>query len=134
MIALDTSVVIAAFATWHESHAIAAAALSDRPALPAPCALEVYVVLTRLPPPHRAAPALVRDLLAATFPAEPLAMPAAATSDLVETLVRHGVSGGASYDAVIGLVASHAGATLLTLDRRARLTYERIGATSRLLA
>ena len=70
--AVDTSVVIAAFATWHESHARAlssrcGAALRCR----RPCALEMYAVLTRLPAPHRVAPEVVRDYLAATFPGRP---------------------------------------------------------------
>jgi len=124
---VDTSVVIAAFATWHESHAVALAALQHGPALPAPCALEVYAVLTRLPAPHRVVPAVVRDYLAATFPDRWLTLPDDASQRLVEMLVERGIAGGATYDAVIGLVARTAGATLLTLDERARPTYDRLG-------
>jgi hypothetical protein len=35
MIAVDTSVVVAAFASWHEGHSGAAAALARRPRVPA---------------------------------------------------------------------------------------------------
>jgi uncharacterized protein with PIN domain len=50
--AVDTSVVVAAFASWHEAHAAAARVVADRPDLVAPAALEAYAVLTRLPPPQ----------------------------------------------------------------------------------
>jgi len=130
---VDTSVVIAAFATWHESHAVAVIALQDDPALPAPCALEVYAVLTRLPAPHRVAPEVVRDYLAAAFPGGRLMLPQDETLRLVETLVERGISGGAAYDAVIALVARSAGATILTLDERARVTYDRIGVATEYL-
>jgi predicted nucleic acid-binding protein len=134
MIAVDTSVVVAAFATWHESHGVAAQVIAEAPMLPAPCALETYAVLTRLPSPHRAEPAIVRDYLAITFPDGPLTMPRARTAKLVATLVDRDVAGGASYDAVVGLIAAQAGATLVTLDHRARPTYERVGVQVRLLA
>lgn len=50
MIAADTSVVVAAFASWHEGHESALVALARRPRLPGHVALESYSVLTRLPP------------------------------------------------------------------------------------
>lgn len=50
MKAVDSSVVIAAFATWHEHHAIARKAMASRPRLIAHAAIESYSVLTRLPP------------------------------------------------------------------------------------
>jgi hypothetical protein len=59
MRAVDSSVVIAAFATWHEHHAIARKAMAGRPRLVAHAAVESYSVLTRLPPPHRAHPSIV---------------------------------------------------------------------------
>jgi predicted nucleic acid-binding protein len=132
--AVDTSVVIAAFATWHESHDVARMALRDDPVLPAPCALEVYAVLTRLPAPHRVAPEVVRDYLAATFADGRLTLTPDETLRLVETLVERGISGGASYDAVIALVARSAGATIQTLDERARATYDRVGVATEYLA
>lgn len=128
MKAVDTSVVVAAFASWHESHEAAARAVRSRPVLPVTCAVEAYAVLTRLPSPHRADAGLVRDFLAASF-----AGPGIGLADgedgpaLVATLVDRGIGGGAVYDAVIAIVCQRAGATLVTLDARARSTYERIG-------
>ncbi len=63
MIAVDTSVVVAAFASWHEGHRSALAVLARHPRLPAHVAVESFSVLTRLPPPHRAPAVLVRDFL-----------------------------------------------------------------------
>lgn len=133
MIAVDTSVVIAAFATWHESHPVAAAQVAAGPALPAPCALEAYAVLTRMPPPHRAGRAIVRDFLQQAFPAEHLVLPGERSRGIVERLVEAGISGGASYDAVIAMIAAGHGCELATLDARASSTYQRIGATVRYL-
>lgn len=39
-----------------------------------------------------------------------------------------GVSGGATYDGLVGATAAEAHLPLLTLDRRARRTYEAVGA------
>ncbi len=133
MIAVDTSVAIAAFATWHEAHAEAICVVAQRPDLPAPCALEVYAVLTRLPPPHRAESAIVRDFLDRTFPGAQLMLPADQSRRLVGALVEMGISGGASYDAVIAMIAVHHERELVTLDRRARPTYDRVGAAVRLI-
>jgi predicted nucleic acid-binding protein len=127
MIAVDTSVIVAAFASWHEAHVSALAVMAQGPRLPGPCALETYAVLTRLPPPHRSDPVIVRDFLASSFADSPLVLPLVRSTRLVSDLVAHGISGGAAYDAVVGLVVAHAGATLVTLDQRARPTYERIG-------
>lgn len=41
--------------------------------------------------------------------------------------------GGATYDALVGATAKHAGATLLTRDRRAVAIYEVVGATYELV-
>ena len=133
MIAIDTSVVVAAFASWHEDHATAARALRDHPDLPAPVALEAYAVLTRLPPPHRASAGIVRDFLARAFPVAWLTLPDDGWPRLLDALRDLGVMGGASYDAVIGLTALHNGRELLTLDRRAHRTYDLVGVHARFL-
>ncbi|HEY9287045.1 MAG TPA: PIN domain-containing protein [Candidatus Dormibacteraeota bacterium] len=133
MIAADTSVVVAAFATWHESHHLARRALRPGTRLIAQCALEAYSVLTRLPSPHRAAGQLVAQFLAERFPEEYLVLDARALRALLGRLPALGITGGASYDAVIGATAVHAGATLLTFDRRAAGTYQQSGCELRLL-
>ena len=127
MIAVDTSVVVAGFASWHEGHRPAIAALARKPRVPAPVLVEAYSVLTRLPPPHRAPADLVATFLAQRFEEAPLALPARAHRVLVEASARVGITGGAVYDALIAATARHAGATRLTRDQRARSVYERMG-------
>lgn len=131
---VDTSVVVAAFASWHEFHGLAALVLQGGPGLPAQSALETYSVLTRLPPPHRAPPLVVRDFLTANFARPYLSLEPDAFARLIDELADHGIVGGAAYDALIGAIARDAGGTLVTCDRRARLTYERIGISVEYLA
>lgn len=133
MIAVDTSVVVAGFASWHEGHPAARTALSAAPRLPAHVALEVYSVLTRLPPPHRATAAIVVSFLQARFRDPPLALPATDHLALLREASEKGITGGALYDALVAATAKHAGATLLTRDRRAVRTYETLGAAFRLV-
>lgn len=127
MTAVDTSVVVAGFASWHEAHQVAAAALARRPRIPAHVLVEAYSVLTRLPPPHRATADLVVAFLAQRFPEPPLVLPARAHVALVGASAANGLAGGAIYDALIAATVGHAGATLLTRDRRARAVYDRMG-------
>ena len=128
MIALDTSVVVAAFASWHEAHRSAASCLSRGPRIPAHVMLETYAVLTRLPPPHRAPSHLVLAFLKQRFKASPLTLPGMAQASLLERISASGLSGGAIYDALIGATARHAGATLITRDLRAARAYDVVGA------
>ncbi|HKB72061.1 MAG TPA: PIN domain-containing protein [Thermoanaerobaculia bacterium] len=127
MIALDTSVVVAAFASWHEAHSRASAVLARRPRLPAHVLIETYSVLTRLPPPHRAPAAVVDEFLQTTFPLPPLALPGGAHRSLVGIAAAAGIAGGAVYDALVALTAKRAKAKLLTFDRRAVPAYEAVG-------
>lgn len=127
MIAVDSSVVVAAFARWHEGHASASEALARGPRLPAHVALESFSVLTRLPSPHRAPADVAAEFLVASFPGAPLTLPGRSQLALVALAARAGLAGGAIYDALVGATAKHAGATLLTRDRRALATYEAVG-------
>lgn len=127
MIAVDTSVVVAGLASWHEGHTPARAALARKPRLPAHVALEVYSVLTRLPPPHQVTPALVVAFLEDHFPDPVLPYPAARHLSLLKEASEKGITGGALYDALVADTANHAGATLLTRDRRATRVYEALG-------
>ena len=128
MLAVDTSVVVAAFATWHDGHGAALAALDRHPRLPAHVLLESYSVLTRLPPPHRTSPATASSFLELRFAAPPLGLRPADYRGLVETAMRGGLAGGSVYDALIAWTAKRAGATLLTRDHRAVRVYEVLGA------
>lgn len=134
MIALDTSVIVAAFGGWHEHHTPAREAVTPASRLPAHAALEAYSVITRLPEPFRAEPSVVVEFLRRAFPPSRLALPAEQQAELPERLFAAGLSGGAVYDGVIALTALAAGAELVTLDRRALETYRRCGATVTLLA
>jgi predicted nucleic acid-binding protein len=127
LIVIDTSVVVAAFASWHESHEQALAALGRQPRLVGQVALEAYSVLTRLPAPHRAAPSVVSDFLTTNFREPVLVLSPEAYGELISELARADIAGGAAYDALVAATARQAGATLLTLDQRARPTYDRLG-------
>ncbi len=133
MIAVDTSVVVAAFASWHEAHRSAAAALARRPRVPAHVLIESFSVLTRLPAPHRSPPEVVATFLDEQFPQAPLSLPGAAVRSLVHAAAAARISGGAIYDALIAETVRRAGATLLTRDRRAASTYERLAVRHQLI-
>lgn len=127
MITVDTSVVVAGFASWHEGHGPAAAVLAREPRVPAHVLVESYSVLTRLPPPHRAPSDLVRAFLTQRFRQTPLTLAPRAWRRLLDQAAELGVTGGAVYDALVAATARHAGATLLTRDRRAVAVYEMMG-------
>ena len=134
MIAVDTSVVVAAFASWHEGHESATSALSRSPRIPAHVLIETYSVLTRLPVPHRAPAALVVTFLHERFPQPPLILPPREHVQVLEQAARLGISGGSIHDALIAATVVHAGARLLTRDQRAVATYERLQVRYEMLA
>ncbi|MGH3739273.1 MAG: type II toxin-antitoxin system VapC family toxin [Micromonosporaceae bacterium] len=128
MIAVDSSVVIAAFASWHEYHAIARKALARHPRLIAHAAVEAYSVLTRLPPPHRAQPEIVHSFITERFTEPFLTLSENGYQELLAMVTSGRVLGGHVYDAMIAFTAAEHQATLLSLDRRAAPTYEAVGA------
>lgn len=134
MIAVDTSIVVAAFASWHEAHAESAAAIQRQPRLPAHVAVETFSVLTRLPPPHRAPADVVVAFLEARFTEPLLTLPGEERRQLLRDALSADIVGGAVYDALVAATARHAGATLLTRDQRAVRVYRSIGVTFELLA
>jgi predicted nucleic acid-binding protein len=101
--------------------------------LVAHCAVETYSVLTRLPQPHRASPAVVRDFLAAWFPDPFLHLTPSAYRDFLLRLPEASISGGQAYDALVAATAAAHDAELVSRDRRALSTYERFGIRIRLL-
>ena len=133
MKAADTSLVIAAFASWHESHEAARRALDGGLRLIEHCALETYSVLTRLPPPHRTSSGVVRGFLTARFPQPFLRLSEQAYKAFMLGLPDHGVTGGAAYDALVAATVEGCNAELFTCDRRALSIYERYGVRTRLL-
>lgn len=129
MKAVDSSVVIAGFATWHEHHAIARKALAARPRLVAHAAIESYSVLTRLPPPHRAQPWIVHAFIAQQFPDPFITLSETGYQELLATVTAGQILGGPACDALIAFTAAEHQATLVSLDQRATPTYEAVGAT-----
>lgn len=133
MKAADTSLVIAAFASWHENHEAARRALDGGLRLIEHCALETYSVLTRLPPPHRTSGTIVRDFLETRFPQPFLRLSAGPYKDFILGLPGHGIAGGAAYDALVAATAADCSAELVTCDRRALPVYQRYGLRTQLL-
>lgn len=86
--------MVAAFASWHESHEAARRALDGGLHLIEHCALETYSVLTRLPPPHRTSGVMVRDFLTARFPQPFLRLSERACKEFSLELADHGINGG----------------------------------------
>jgi predicted nucleic acid-binding protein len=134
MIAVDSSVAIAAFGEWHELNEAAVAVLDEGAVLPAHAMLETYSVLTGFPPPHRAPPDLVITWLEARFRT---ILPPPSPEEQRELLNRLGSAGrigGAVYDGLVALTAQLSGATLVTADARAAATYELVRVDLRFLA
>lgn len=128
----DTSVVVAAFASWHEHHDAANAAIA-RSRLLAHVAAETLSTLTRLPDPYRVEATPVWEFLAARFPAGWLTLDGDQVRDILSLAIERGISGGAIYDALVAGAARAADATLLSLDRRAERTYRELGVRYELL-
>lgn len=133
MRAADTSLVVAAFASWHEHHEAARAELDAGLRLIEHCAIETYSVLTRLPPPHRVPGTVVRVFVETRFPDPFLRLGARAFRAFVLELAANGVTGGAAYDALVAATAAGSGVELVTCDRRALPLYQRYGVRARLV-
>jgi len=127
-LALDTSVAIPLLVVTHREHAAVMRWCDSREiALSGHAVAETYSVLTRLPGDLRLLPEDAARLLSERFSA-PLVLSRKAAAKLPNTLSALGISGGAVYDALVGLAATEHGAQLATRDARARATYEAVGA------
>jgi len=119
--------MVAAVCGWHVRHAAAAAEIErrldrgERMAIAAHAIAEAYAVLTRLPPPHRLAPADAWTLVRTNFVdnAALVTLDAPAYVAVLEQRAGAGVGGGRTYDGLIAAcaAASHARA-LVTFNRR----------------
>jgi predicted nucleic acid-binding protein len=126
----DSSVAIAAAASWHVAHDLAVAALEqDDVTLIAHVAYETTAALSRMPEGHRITPAVVVEWLQRRFQSEWLTLPAAAALDSLRNAVARGIRGGALYDALVAATAAHHRHTLVTADRRAAPVYQALGVT-----
>ena len=125
--ACDTSVLVAAHLAQHPRHVAALDAINETvDCVPAHALVECYSVLTRLPGPDRldgravAASLNVLELV-------PLVLPARQHVRTIEVLAAAGIHGGAIYDGLVAATAHHHGCTLISLDQRARATYDVVG-------
>jgi predicted nucleic acid-binding protein len=124
---LDTSVAIPYLVRSHVAHVEARRHVEGRrPVLAGHTLAETYSVLTRLPGDARLAPHDAVRLLDAGF-APPVLVDPQVASELPSVLAPLGIAGGAVYDALVALAASHAGLPLATRDRRAASTYSALG-------
>ena len=125
---LDTSVAIPLLVQTHSAHAAVVRWTNGRDvALTGHALAETYSVLTRLPGDLRVAPADAVRLLDERFVA-PLLLGQRDAARIPAILGRHGIVGGAVYDALVALAAIEHEAQLATRDARARATYEVLGA------
>jgi toxin FitB len=122
--AVDTSVVIASFLTWHEHHdpsrrSLEGAMRDGLLVVPSAVLVESYAVMTRLPAPHRLSPRDAQALLEENF-AVSARVESLTGSDvwhMLATLVHESISGGRTYDAQILAAAIKSRASvLLTLN------------------
>jgi predicted nucleic acid-binding protein len=137
MIAPDTSVLIAGFMPDHPLHGVAEAALTEvrkDGCLIAHTMAETYAVLSGPADVFRVEPRVVVAYLdefledAEQIPAQP-----DAHREALGLLAGEGRGGASIYDALIALTARDTGATLVSLDRRAKPTYELCGVDARFL-
>ncbi|HEX5712834.1 MAG TPA: PIN domain-containing protein [Solirubrobacterales bacterium] len=138
MIAPDTSVLVAGFDPRHPFHAEAVPVLVEVKAsgwLVAHTMAETYAVLTSPSGPFRFEPepvvAYIDQFLERSDPIQPRVGSYREALDLLGARNR---AGGAIYDALVALAARDAGATLVSLDRRAAPTYAACGTEVRQLA
>lgn len=127
MITVDTSVLVAAFCTWHELHEEANRIVKRGTPLVAQCATECFSVLTRLPSPQRIAPADAARWLDERFSQPWLCLSPEAYADIVARAPRLGIIGGAIYDGIVAETARQACLTLRSFDGRATATYRAVG-------
>lgn len=127
IVGLDTSVCVPAFLRTHPHHAIVVARLTDQPwRLTTHSAAETYAVLTRAPGDARVAPSDAARLMR-TASGPPVPLPEEIATAIAEHLAPLGITGGAVYDALVGLAAREAKLPLLTRDARALPTYAALG-------
>jgi predicted nucleic acid-binding protein len=138
MIAPDTSVLVAGFDPLHPHHAAAIPALVEVKAgggLIAPTMAETYAVLSSPRGPFRFTPeAVVAYLDQFLAGSDPIQHQPGSYREALGLLGERNQPGGAVYDALIGLAARDAGATLVSLDRRAEPTYAAFGVKAKMLA
>lgn len=131
---VDTSAAVALLVVDHQHHQHTFAALSGRElGLCGHAAFETYSVLTRLPGVQRVSAPVARRLLSENFP-QTRHLSARAAAELLSSLSEHRLGGGATYDALVAATAVEHDLALVSRDRRAAQTYQRLGVRLELLA
>lgn len=125
---LDTSVAVPFLLRSHAAHPVTFAELGQdtRLGLAGHAVFETISVLTRLPGNSRVSAATATRLVQQNFPAS-RRLSAPASAGVLDAIARHGISGGAVYDALVAAAALEHGCALVTRDRRALPTYTAIG-------
>lgn len=137
MIVPDSSVLVAGYITDHDFYDAAKGAVFEVRAegrLVAHTMAETYAVLSAPAGVYRVDPTAVleylKTLLDDSLPVQP---GPGSYMEALELLSGEGRGGAPIYDALIALTARDAGATLISLDRRAKPTYELCGVEFRFL-
>jgi predicted nucleic acid-binding protein len=130
---LDTSAAIALVDESNRLHVQVDHACKGRVlGLSGHAAFETYSVLTRLPFPARISGQDAARLIAGEFPAT-VYLSQEGSARLVGQLGVGVISGGATFDALVGACAVEHGLTLLSCDLRAEPTYRALGVDAWLL-
>lgn len=116
----DTSVLVAAFSSWHSEHRRALHALEELLAqrwefcVVAHTVFETYSVLTRLPTPHRISPSDAWSLVSQNLLSrELLQFRTQNVAGFLHGLALDRIAGGRVYDALIAATAKDGGVSLL---------------------
>lgn len=126
-VALDTSAAVPYVMASHVAHRATRRHLAGvGVVLTQHSLVETYSVLTRLPGDARVAPADAVTIIEANFGTPALLDPGEA-SNVARVLAALGVTGGASYDALVALAARSNDLPLATRDGRAAATYLALG-------
>ncbi len=132
-VACDTSVLLPALMEWHEDHEVARTTVTGEvTAMLTAVLAETFSVGTRLPVPFRASANTMIGLLE-SLPYQAVSLSSRHVLPALRRMSGFGVSGGQIYDGLILAAANEHGLTLLTLDRRARPTYDVLGGDVRFL-
>ena len=133
MIAVDTSVIVAAMSPWHEFHDAARAVCVEDTRVPAHCLFEAYSTLTRMPEPLRISGTVADEIITRQWGGKRIDPSPALFASAIGSLAKQGTVGGSTYDGLVALTVLEHGMSLVSLDRRAERTYRRLGVAYRVL-
>ena len=130
--AADTSVAVPFIRLGHQFHDVAqASVVRHKPSLLGHARFETYARLTGAPT-RRLSPRAALATIAHNF-GEPLWLTVDGSERVYALLAAAAITGGALCDALVAQAALDHDRTLLTLDRRAERTYQRVGVAYELL-